>query len=119
VAIARAIAPQPALIVCDEPVSALDVYVQAQVLDLLGTLQAELGLSLLFISHDLDVIRHVSDRVLVFKDGRVVEAGDAQRLFVAPRHAYTRLLMSSAPSLRRAKEEGAAGRVREVEPLAG
>ncbi|SDH35869.1 peptide/nickel transport system ATP-binding protein [Paraburkholderia steynii] len=119
VAIARAIAPQPTLIVCDEPVSALDVYVQAQVLDLLGTLQAELGLSLLFISHDLDVIRHVSDRVLVFKDGRVVEAGDAQRLFVAPRHAYTRLLMSSAPSLRRAKEEGAAGYTREVEPLAG
>ncbi|WP_343654949.1 ABC transporter ATP-binding protein [Paraburkholderia caribensis] len=119
VAIARALAPQPALIVCDEPVSALDVYVQAQVLDLLGTLQAELGLSLLFISHDLDVIRHVSDRVLVFKDGRVVEAGDAQRLFVAPRHAYTRLLMSSAPSLRRAKDEGSAGRAREVEPLAG
>ncbi|MBN3761846.1 ABC transporter ATP-binding protein [Burkholderia sp. Ac-20365] len=119
VAIARAIAPQPALIVCDEPVSALDVYVQAQVLDLLGTLQAELGLSLLFISHDLDVIRHVSDRVLVFKDGRVVEAGDAQRLFDAPRHEYTRLLMSSAPSLRRAKEERSVERVRDVESLAG
>ncbi|MBB2931077.1 dipeptide ABC transporter ATP-binding protein [Paraburkholderia silvatlantica] len=119
VAIARAIAPQPELIVCDEPVSALDVYVQAQVLDLLGTLQAELGLSLLFISHDLDVIRHVSDRVLVFKDGRVVEAGDAQRLSDAPQHAYTRLLMASAPSLRRAKEAGSDALVREVELHAG
>jgi peptide/nickel transport system ATP-binding protein len=118
VAIARAMAPQPALIVCDEPVSALDVYVQAQVLDLLGTLQAELGLSLLFISHDLDVIRHVSDRVLVFKDGRLVEQGDTETLFVAPRHAYTRLLMSSAPSLRSAKGAGVEEFVREVESAA-
>ncbi|SOE94348.1 Oligopeptide/dipeptide transporter, C-terminal region [Burkholderia sp. D7] len=101
VAIARALAPEPALIVCDEPVSALDVYVQAQVLDLLAELQGRLHTSLLFISHDLDVVRHLSDRVLVFKDGRVVEEGEAERIFAAPEHAYTKLLMSSTPAYRR------------------
>ncbi len=101
IAIARAVASEPALIVCDEPVSALDVQVQAQVLDLLAELQARLGVALIFISHDLDVIRHVSDRVLVMKEGRVVEAGESGAVFDAPRAAYTRQLLAASPSWRR------------------
>ncbi|CAG9274460.1 Peptide/nickel transport system ATP-binding protein [Paraburkholderia unamae] len=100
IAIARAIASEPALIVCDEPVSALDVYVQAQVLDLLGELQARSGTALLFISHDLDVVQHVSDRVLVLKDGRAVETGATAEVFAAPQADYTKLLLRSAPDLR-------------------
>ena len=95
VAIARALAAQPALIICDEPVSALDVYVQAQVLDLISELQASHGIALLFISHDLDVIRHVSDRVLVFHQGQVVEHGAVEALFAAPKHPYTRQLLAT------------------------
>jgi len=100
IAIARAIASKPALIVCDEPVSALDLYVQAQVLDLLAELQAQLGTALLFISHDLDVVQHMSDRVLVLKDGRAVESGATADVFTSPQADYTKLLLKSAPRLR-------------------
>jgi peptide/nickel transport system ATP-binding protein len=97
VAIARALAPNPAVIVCDEPVSSLDISIQAQVLDLLADLQEQLGISYLFISHDLGVIRHVSDRVAVMKDGRVVEEGLAEDVFTSPRAEATRQLVQAVP----------------------
>ncbi|WP_024804306.1 ABC transporter ATP-binding protein [Nocardia sp. BMG51109] len=97
VAIARALAGRPSVIVCDEPVSALDVSVQARVLDLLTTLQARTGVALVFISHDLGVIHHMSDQILVMKDGVVVERGDADRVFDRPEHPYTRTLLDAIP----------------------
>jgi peptide/nickel transport system ATP-binding protein len=97
VAIARALAAEPAIIVCDEPVSALDICIQAQVLDLLAELQLRLRTALLFISHDLGVVEHLADRVLVFHHGRVVEAGPVDRVLGAPNDAYTRALLASAP----------------------
>jgi peptide/nickel transport system ATP-binding protein len=99
VAIARALAPEPKVIVCDEPVSALDVSIQAQVLDLFTDLQDELGVSYLFISHDLGVIHHMSDRILVMKDGRVVESGTADEVFERPQDPYTQRLLTALPRL--------------------
>ncbi|MGQ3673777.1 dipeptide ABC transporter ATP-binding protein [Xanthobacter sp. TB0136] len=97
VAIARALAAEPALIVCDEPVSALDISIQAQVIDLIGELQARLGTALLFISHDLGLVHHVADRVLVMQGGRVVEEGAVDDVFFRPAHAYTRQLLDAVP----------------------
>jgi peptide/nickel transport system ATP-binding protein len=99
VAIARAVAPRPSLIICDEPVSALDVSVQAQVLDLLAGIRAADGTALLFISHDLGVVHHLADRVLVMRDGRVVEQGPVDTVFARPSHEYTRALLAAVPTL--------------------
>ncbi|MCO8270284.1 ABC transporter ATP-binding protein [Actinoplanes sp. TRM 88003] len=99
VAIARALAPRPSLIICDEPVSALDVSVQAQVLDLLADIRAADGTALLFISHDLGVVHHLADRVLVMRDGAVVESGPVDDVFHHPQHEYTRALIDAVPTL--------------------
>ena len=97
VAIARAVIGRPRLVICDEPVSALDLSVQAQVLNLLNELQRNLGLALLFIAHDLTVVRHVSHQTLVLYKGEIVERGETQSLHDRPRHPYTRALLSAAP----------------------
>ena len=97
VAIARALAAEPALIVCDEPVSALDISVQAQVIDLIAELQSRLGTALLFISHDIPLVHHIADRVLVLHQGREVEQGAVDEVFLRPTQAYTRALLDAVP----------------------
>jgi oligopeptide/dipeptide ABC transporter ATP-binding protein len=100
VAIARALAMQPDLIVCDEPVASLDVSIQAQIINLFLTLRRDLDLTMLFISHDLGVVRHLCDRVAVMYLGRIVELADAATLYAQPRHPYTVALLDSVPRLR-------------------
>jgi ABC-type oligopeptide transport system ATPase subunit len=97
IGIARALSLNPRLIVCDEPTSALDVSIQSQILNLLGDLQQEMGLSYLFISHDMAVIHHICDRIAVMYNGRIVEEGTRDEIINAPRHEYTQALLSAVP----------------------
>jgi len=97
ICIARALAVEPQLLICDESVSALDVSVQAQVLNLLNDLKLEFGLTYIFISHDLSVVRYMADRIVVMKNGLIVETGDADRIFTNPQNAYTSSLIEAIP----------------------
>lgn len=105
IGIARALSVGPDFVVADEPVSALDVSIQAQIINLMADLKSELNLAMLFIGHDLGVIEHVSDRVMVLYLGRVMEIAPVQRIYAAPRHPYTQALLSAAPRLHSRKSE--------------
>ncbi len=100
ISIARALAPNPSVLIADEPVSALDVSVRGQILDLLASLVDQFALTLIFVSHDLGVVRHVCDRVAVMHRGEIVELGDVAQVYDAPQHEYTRELLKAAPNLR-------------------
>jgi oligopeptide/dipeptide ABC transporter ATP-binding protein len=113
IGIARALMLRPELIICDEPVSALDVSVRAQILNLLADLQAQMGLSYLFISHDLSVVQHLADRVAVMYLGKMVELGDRSSFWRTPQHPYTQALMAARPS------PGAGRRLRDKDILEG
>ena len=97
IGIARALAVQPKLIICDESVSALDLSVQAQILNLLSDLQKDFGFSYLFISHDLTVVKYISDRIMVMKDGQIAEIGESDAVYDAPKSSYTQKLIASLP----------------------
>ena len=99
ISIARALATQPRLLVCDEPTSALDVSIQAQILNLLKDLQEQLNLTILFISHDLPVVRQMCDRIGVLKDGKLCEVSNTEHLFLKPTHEYTKELLRLMPKI--------------------
>lgn len=114
IGIARALSVDPDLVICDEPISALDVSIQAQIINLLKDLQAELGLSYLFISHDLDVVGYIADTIAVMYLGQIMEYAPAEEIFENPRHPYTLVLLSAVPKLgaqEKKEEEGTAGDV--------
>jgi oligopeptide transport system ATP-binding protein len=112
IGIARALAPQPQLVFADEPVSALDASIRAQIVALLDELQDELGLTYVFVAHDIGVVRHVSDRIAVMHEGKIVEQGPADRVCEQPSHPYTRTLLAAVPvpDPREARARGASGR---------
>ncbi|GAA9711429.1 ATP-binding cassette domain-containing protein [Helicobacter pylori] len=104
IGIARALILHPSVVICDEPVSALDVSIQAQVLNLLLDLQKEMGLTYIFISHDLGVVEHISDKIIVMNQGQIVETGDVDSVISAPKHPYTQKLLNAVPHLERSMQ---------------